>query len=106
LAMAKARRLCHGLDAGGRRPASHAVVSTSAAEIRRGDPPPSPWSRRRRLKTACLAGFPCRGLDAGGRDPLQCPRSRRQRAGAAALSALFKRSFEKGQCGLVVWAHY
>jgi hypothetical protein len=68
---------CRGLDASGQDPlwwpAAFAEVSTSAAEMRRGAPPPSPWSRRQRPKTASLACLPRRGLDAGGRDPPRCP---------------------------------
>jgi hypothetical protein len=54
-------------------PAAFASGSTPAAKIRRSGPPPLPWSRRRRPKTASLAGLPCRGLDIGGRDPPRWP---------------------------------
>jgi hypothetical protein len=50
------RRLHRGLDASGRGPprwpTSLAAVSTPAAEIRSGAPPPSPRSRRRQPRTA------------------------------------------------------
>ena len=56
-------------------PASLATVSTPAAEIRRGGPPPSPRSRRRRPRSAAVARLPRHGFDAGGRDTPRWPAS-------------------------------
>ena len=85
------RRLRHGLDAGGqdppRCPTAFSTVSTPAAEICRGAPPPSPRSRRRWPRSAAAAppsprqrsaAVPRRllhGLDAGGQLSPQCPAS-------------------------------
>jgi len=104
----------HCLDAGSRDPplwpTAFATVSTPATKIRRSGPPPSPRSRRRRPKSASLAGLPCCGLNAGGqvqprwpaslaavstpaaeisrRGPPPSPRSRRLQLKTAAVARL------------------